>query len=116
MIEKLNQDTKVSANSQAPSAWSRILASIAFSFATFVMLHLYGLVHWKIMLDKGKPRDEQLLQPVLQLLGVLGWLRVIFAVLALIWALWSFKGRPRLGAMIAFALAIGAILASMIIM
>ena len=99
-----------------PSVWPSALASMAFSFAAFAMLRLYALVHWKIMMDEGWRRDEALVKHVYQLLDELFWLRLFFAVLAAVWALWSFRGKPRLMAMVALAFSVGALVSLMVMM
>jgi len=70
------------------------------------MLHLYAVVHWNIMLDEGRPRDPELLQHVFAALNWLFCFRIVFAVLALLSAAWSFKGNPRWGSMVALAFAV----------
>lgn len=68
------------------------------------------------MMEKGRPRDPELLEYVYPVLAELGWLRSVFALLALVWAVLSFKGRPRWGAMIALSFAIAAVMNIFIIM
>ena len=96
--------------------WPSILASIVFSCATYAMLGLYSTVHWQIMLNKGRPRNGDLLEHVYPVLTQLAWLRIIFAVLALTWAIWSFTGRPRSASIAALALAVFAAMTNLIIM
>ena len=73
------------------------------------MLVLYGIVHWEIMLrktpDAPRPPDA-----VFTVLGHLGWLRIIFALLAFIWAVWSFRTCPKWASLIALAVSLGALI------
>ena len=39
--------------------WSTLAASFVFSFSAYVMLNLYGIVHWKIMLLDGDPPGDK---------------------------------------------------------
>ena len=95
--------------------WSEVVASLAFSLATFEMLTLYGIVHWDIMfrwtVEAAEPR-----QAVLRVLGHLSMLRLIFAALALAWVIWSFRGAPRWAAWVALGLAIAAPATNTIVM
>ena len=70
------------------------------------MCYIYGIVHWKIMLNKDVPRNPELLRHVYPLLAQLFYLRIIFAVLAIVWAAWSFRGTPRWGSWVALVLAV----------
>lgn len=90
-------------------AWSRILASLLFSLAAFEMLGLYGLVHWRIMFDR-EAYPEGVSDAVYEVLNHLYALRIVFAVLATVWAIWAYRGRPHWAAAVAFALAVGAML------
>ena len=100
-------DSRMAQHPEGPSApaspgrrcrWSEVAASLAFSAATFEMFVLYGIVHWQIMF-RWKPH----------------LLRLIFAVLALVWAFWSFRGAPRWAAWIALGLALVALFTNAII-
>lgn len=106
------------------SAWTYAVPSIVCTISTFFMLSLYSQIHWnimmkisinKIMKEEG-PIDSELLNNIYPVLTELGILRFAFALLALIWAIWSFKGRPRLVAMIALGFAICAVMTIFIIM
>lgn len=104
-MTSLPTETSVSSSSDDPaSGWPTILASFIFSLSTYAMLCLYGLVHGKIMLDGGMPRKPEI-KEVYPLLTALGRLRIVFAILALIWAVWSLKGRPRWAGVVALAFA-----------
>lgn len=78
------------------------------------MLQLYSLVHWRIMFNNGKLSDPQILEPVYTVLTELAWLRLSFAVLAVIWAAWSFKGMPRWGSIIALIFAVFAVMTHLV--
>ena len=73
-------------------------------------------IHFNTMMKEGRPSDSELLNNVYPVLTELGLLRIAFAILALIWAVWSFKGRPRWGAMIALGFSICAVMTIFIIM
>lgn len=106
------------------SAWTYAVPSIVCTIATFFMLSLYSQIHWNIMMkisinrimNEEGPIDSELLDNIYPVLSELGILRVAFAVLALIWAIWSFKGRPRWAAMAALGFSICAVLTIFIIM
>lgn len=106
------------------SAWTYAVPSIVCTISTFFMLSLYSQVHWGIMMKisinkimkEERPIDSELLDSIYPVLTELGILRIAFAVLALVWAIWSFKGRPRLVALIALGFAICAVMTIFIIM
>ena len=108
------QEMTTEKNDARPSAWPALLASVAFSVASHAMARLYAMVHWKIMFNNGVRREGEKVEAVYAVLSELGWLQLAFAGLAVIWAAWSFKGRPRLGAMIALILAVFTIMACLI--
>lgn len=68
------------------------------------------------MMKESRPSDSKLLNNVYPVLTELSILRVAFALLALIWAILSFKGCPRWGAMVALGFAICAVITIFIIM
>lgn len=106
------------------SSWTYAVPSLVCTIATFFMLSLYSQIHWNIMMKISINRlmkeerliDSELLDNIYPVLTELGILRVAFAVLALIWAIWSFKGRPRWAAMVALGFAIGAVLTIFVVM
>ena len=83
-------------------SWSLVIASLLFSMATYEMLRLYGVVHWRIMF-RPNPGASPPPEAVFDVLGELFWLRAIFAVLAFVWAVWSFRACPRWASSIALA-------------
>ena len=95
---------------------SEVIASLAFSVATFEMLVLYGIVHWDIMLRWRLETPELPKAAVFTVLDHLGLLRLVFATLALVWAVWSFRGAPRWTSWIALGFAILALFTNGIIM
>ena len=96
-------------------SWSLAIASLLFSAATFEMFVLYGIVHWQIMFrtnpDAQRPPDA-----VFTVLDHLALLRVVFAVLALVWAVWSFRACPKWAAIIALVVSLVAVATIGIIM
>jgi hypothetical protein len=90
-------------------SWSCVCASLLFSAATFEMLVLSGIVHWQIMfrMAVATPRPPE---GVCLVLEHLGWLRIIFAVLAFVWSLWSFRSSPRWAAIIALVISLVALM------
>ena len=115
MSEVMKQGVPAGENMALRSAWPSALASVAFSWSAFAMASLYGVVHNNIMLQEGKPCAEPLYSHALELLGKLHNLRVVFAAFAIAWAFWSFKGRPRLIAVVALGLSIAAALSTLLI-
>ena len=126
-IEVMNDGEEQDANRETAtsvSAWTYAVPSIVCTISTFFMLSLYSQLHWNIMMKisinrimkEERPIDSELLDNIYPVLTELGLLRVAFAVLALIWAIWSFKGRPRWAAMVALGFAICAMLTIFIIM
>ena len=98
---KMEKTNKRLAHSNSFSKWSIIIASLVFSFSAYTMLYLYGIVHWKIMLNGGILRDETLQEHVYSLLNLLLWLRLIFVALAVFYAGLSYTQGLRLGSVIA---------------
>ena len=90
------------------SRWSEVFASLVFSAATCEMHVLYGIVHWQIMfrLAFEAPNAPE---AVFTVLGHISVLRLGFAVLALVWAVWSFRRAPRWAAWVALVTAIAAL-------
>ncbi len=97
------------------SRWSEVVASLVFSAMTFEMLVLYGIVHWDIMF-RWRPEAAQPPNAVFMVLGHLSSLRLVFAVLALVWAVWSFRRAPRLATWVAVGLALAALCTNVIVM
>jgi hypothetical protein len=95
-------------------SWSLVLASLCFSAAAFEMLVLYGIVHWQIMFrtDPNAPRPPQAVYIVLDHL----WgLRAVFALLALAWAIWSFRSCPKWASLVALAVSFAILLMSILV-
>ena len=92
---------KTTTHSNSFPRWSIIFASLLFSFSAYMMLHLYGIVHWKIMLNGGTPLQDRFKEDVYILLNVLMWLRLIFATLAVIYAGLLYTQGLKLGTIIA---------------
>ena len=95
-------------------AWAALIASLVFSAASFEMLYLYGTVHWQIMIPAtmsgGHSPDA-----VFTVLSHLWCLQVAFAVLAVICAIWSFRGCPKWASVIALICAAAAVGTTLII-
>ena len=83
-------------------SWAAVLASLIFSVAAYEMFDLYALVHWRIMF-RTSPEIPEPPFAVFTVLGRLAWLRFDFAVLALVWAVWSFRTGPRWASIVALA-------------
>jgi len=73
------------------------------------MLVLSGIVHWQIVfrMAVATPRPPEAVCLVLEHLG---WLRIIFAVLAFVWAIWAFRSSPRWAAIIALVISLVALM------
>jgi hypothetical protein len=99
----------------ACKSWSFVLASLLFSAATYEMLVLYGIVHWQIMFrwDPTAPRPPE---AVFVVLGHLARLRAAFAILAFVWAVWSFRACPRWASVIALIISLVALMTIAIVM
>ena len=97
------------------SSWSLVIASLLFSAATFEMLVLYGIVHWQIMFRADLPAERPP-YAVFTVLGHLFRLRVLFSVLALVWALWSFRACPKWAAITALVVSLVAMMTMAIVM
>jgi hypothetical protein len=112
--ERQPENASAIATSGRCTRWSEVVASLVLSAATFEMLVLYGIVHWDIMFrwssETPKPPDA-----VFTVLNHLGALRLVFAVLAFVWAIWSFHGAPRWAAWLALGFAVVALCANAII-
>jgi glucan phosphoethanolaminetransferase (alkaline phosphatase superfamily) len=96
-------------------SWSLVCASLLFSATTFEMLMLYGIVHWQVMFqtDPQSPRPPE---AVFTVLVHLWYLRIIFALLALVWAIWSFRSCPKWASLIAVVVSLAALTTAGIIM
>ena len=114
-VKEEQGDIACPGTSHGRNSWSLVLASLLFSAATYEMLVLYGVVHWQIMfrVERDAPRPPE---AVFAVLGHLGWLRIIFALLAFIWAVWSFRSCPRWASLVALMLSIAALMTIGIIM
>ena len=112
--QKLKQ--KIPTHPNSFSRWSIIIASLVFSFSAYMMLQLYGIVHWKIMLNNGIPRDDTILEHVYPLLNVLARLRFMFVVLAVVYSGLSYVHGPKWAAVLTSIFAGLAIMTIFIIM
>ena len=84
-----------------------VLASVACAVLSMVLIYLYGIVHWNIMIpqyfEQELPKSEK--DVVLQVLGIIGFCYQSTALLSLVCAALSFKGKPRWASIIALILA-----------
>jgi len=78
-------------------SWLPAGISLVFSAAAIEMMMLYGRVHEQLLLDASDAPQ----QAIVTILAHLGWLRVIFAVLAMLTTLQAFRTGPRWAAFIA---------------
>ncbi len=109
-------ETKSDTGGQTGSGgWSTLIASLIFSAAAFEMLVLYGIVHWQIMFEPD-PSAPDPPKAVFTVLAHLFRLRLGFAVLAVVWAFWSFDGCPRKAAIVALVVSLFALLSVGIVM
>jgi len=97
------------------SGWSTLIASLVFSAATFEMLVLYGIVHWQVMFRSGE-RTERTPDAVFTVLEHLWWLRLVFAILAVVWGIWSFGRCARWATTIALSTSLLALMTTAIMM
>jgi hypothetical protein len=114
-----SEDQRANALAAATSArcfrWSEVVASLVFSAATYEMLVLYSIVHWDIMF-RWTSKVPQPPQAVFTVLGHLSMLRLVFAALALVWAVWSFQKAPRWATWVALGAAVVALFSNAIVM
>ena len=96
-------------------SWSLVFASLLFSAATYEMLVLYSIVHWEIMF-RTNPNAPRPPEAVFVVLGHLAYLHMIFALLAFVWAVWSFRSCPKWASFIALAVSLAALMTIAIIM
>jgi hypothetical protein len=121
-----NEDSNDAAPTEATRSfrsWSLVLASLLFSAATFEMGRLYSIIHWDIMwklaMMKRIPAAEnpdvsQLPEGIFAAFSHLAYLRAIFALLAFVWAIWSFRTCPRWASFIALVFSLGALMTMLI--
>jgi hypothetical protein len=95
--------------------WSTLIASLIFSAAAFEMLVLYGVVHWQIMFEPD-PSAPDPPKAVFTVLAHLFRLRLGFAVLAVVWAFWSFRGCPKGAAIAVLVVSLLALFTVLIVM
>ena len=98
------------------SRWSTMAASLIFSLSEYVMLSLYATVHWKIMFNSTISDDKILLEHTYSVLDMLRWLRIIFAVLAIVYASILYESGSKLLAVIASFFAVLAIMTVFVVM
>jgi len=89
------------------SAWPMILASVAFAGLNLALMFLYGKVHWKIMIPPNPEIKipEPIKEEIYAVLAFICFCYQAAALLSLLWALWSFKGKPRWASYVALLLA-----------
>jgi hypothetical protein len=110
-VAQLPENPSVIASRGRRLRLSEVVASFIFSVATFEMLVVYGIVHWNIMF-RYTPDMSEPPEAVFTVLGHLSMLRLVFSVLALVWAVWSFRGAPRWAAWTALGFAVVALLSN----
>ena len=101
------------------SAWPYVLTSIFFAFICVYLLSIYSTVHWQICtrLASLYP-DERIHETALVAESVLSHLLIyrIFAILSCIWAVLSFRGKPKWAGYIALPFALLALACFIIVM
>jgi hypothetical protein len=85
---------------------------VVVSFGVF--FYVFGTLHSSVLAFHRKEMSEDLRRPLLQVLNSLEIYRVV-ALLALGFAVWSFKGKPRWLAWIALPLALLAVALALLI-
>ena len=108
----INATAEASASKQP--AWPAGIASIAFSGLALFLFSLYGKLHWRVLFDHYKEMSEDLRRPALQVLNGLEIYRIV-AILALIFAVWAFRGRPRWVAWVALPIALLSMMIAVVI-
>ncbi|NIR44664.1 MAG: hypothetical protein GWN99_10195 [Gemmatimonadetes bacterium] len=99
-------------------SWPAATASLVLTGTTVYLFRIYGDLHWRVIY--GPDRYESALSEgtraeLLDLLARLNYYR-IFSILALAFAIWSFRGRPRWPAWLALAASGLALFVSAIVM
>ena len=89
------------------------VASVAFAFVQWPLLEIYSRVHWGVLYNYAK--REQLAAvfrpPLHEVLGILDFCRVSFAIGGLLFAAWAICARPRwVGVIAIIAASIGAVI------
>lgn len=102
----------------ASPSWPAATASLVLTGTTLFLFKIYGDLHWNVIY--GPDRFESGLNEgtkaaLLDLLATVNYYRV-FSLLALAFAIWSFRGRPRWPAWLALAASGLALFVSAIIM
>ena len=89
----------------SPPSWPAAIASLILTGTTVYMFKIYSDLHWRVIFGRDRYQsglNEDLRAELLDLLATLNYYR-IFSVLALAFAIWSFRGRPRWPAWLALA-------------
>ncbi len=107
-------DAASSAAAPKPPAWSAGAASITLSALSWFLFLLYSKMHWRVLFDHYKEMPEDLRRPALQVLNGLEIYRIV-ALIALVFAVWTFRGRPRWLAWVALPIALLTVMAALII-
>jgi hypothetical protein len=97
-----------------PPAWPAGVASITLSALSLFLFALYGEMHWRVLFDHYKDMPEDLRRPTLHVLAGLEIYRIV-ALFALVFAIWTFRGRPRWLAWVALSIALLTVGAAVII-
>ncbi len=84
-----------------------------FGLSLFLFV-VYGRMHWRVLFDHYKSMPEDLRGPTLQVLNGLEIYRIV-ALFALVFAVWTFRGRPRWLAWVALPIALLTAMTALII-
>lgn len=106
------------APARAATSWPAAAASLVLTGTTLYLFKLYSDLHWQVLfgVDRYESRlSEELRSELLDVLATLNYYR-LFGVLALGFAVWSFRGRPRWPAWVALAASGVALFVSAIVM
>jgi hypothetical protein len=106
--------TAAEASATKQPAWPAAIASLALSALSLFLLYLYGKIHWRVLFDHYREMSEELRRLTLEVLNGLEVYRIV-ALLALMFSVWAFRGRPRWIAWIALPIALLAAMSALII-
>jgi membrane-associated PAP2 superfamily phosphatase len=101
------------ASPRQPS-WPAGTASLTFSVLSLFLFFLYSKTHWRVVFDHYREMSPGLRGAALHVLNGLEIYRVV-AVVALVFAVWAFRGRPRWLAWVALPVSLLTIMTALLI-
>lgn len=93
-VEKVEQPGVKVGSGRIRSAWPAGAACVCFFALTALLLHAYGLLHWKILSHNYSSLQDPLKNDLFRLLGYLEVYHLT-ALLSVGFGIWAFWGQPR---------------------